>query len=134
MDAVQRERREAMDYGYLRTNGQIAVNNTGGYVDIEPVNPAFIPVPIYDPGVVFVRPGAGFFVGGAISFGGVSIGAAFAPWGWGFNRFDWGRHAVIVNSHPWERGWVNRGQYVHPYPNVRRYEPAHRVERHEIRH
>jgi hypothetical protein len=134
MDSIQRQRHEAMDYGYLRSNNQIAVNNTGGYVEILPVNPGFIPVPVYDPGVVFVRPRAGFFVGGAITFGGVSIGAAFAPWGWGYSRFDWAHHGFIVNNRPWDRRWDNRAVYAHPYgAGVRRWEPGRRVERHEIR-
>lgn len=135
MDTVQRLRHEAMDYGYLRSNGQVAVNNTGGYVEILPSSPSFLPVPVYDPGVVFVRPRPGFVVGGAISFGGVAIGTSFAPWGWGYNRFDWGHHGVILANHPWDRRWENRREYVHPYgQGVRRWEPEHRVERHEIHH
>ena len=132
MDAVQRRRQEAMNFGYLRTTGQITVTNSGGYIEILPANPAFIPVPVYDPGIVFIRPRAGFFVGGAITFGGVSIGAAFAPWGWGHNYFDWGAHRVIIDNHPWERRWDNRAAYVHPYANIHRYAPGRRVERHDI--
>ena len=68
MDAVQRERRKAYDYGYLRTNPQVIVGG-GPYITIAPVNPAFIVVPYYSPAVVFVAPRAGFVVGGAIRFG-----------------------------------------------------------------
>ena len=133
MDAVQRERRGARDFGYLRSNGQIIVGG-GPYITIMPVNPAFIVVPYYDPAIVFFRPRPGFFVGGAIRFGyGVTIGGFFRPWGWGFNRFDWDRHEVIINNAPWRRGWVDRDRYAHPYPEVRRYPPAERVpERHEL--
>ena len=132
MNAVQDRRQLAMQYGYLRSNGQVAVANSGGYITLMPVNPAFIPVPVYNPGVVFLAPRPGFFVGGAITFGGVSIGAAFAPWGWGHNYFDWGAHRVIINNHPWARTWVNRGAYVHPYEHVQRYAPGRpRVERHD---
>ena len=135
MDAVQRERRKARDFGYLRSNGQIIVGG-GPYITIMPVNPAFIAVPYYDPGIVFFAPRRGFMVGGAIRFGfGVTIGGFFRPWGWGpgFGRFDWGGHAVIVNNAPWRRTWVNRGAYVHPYAGVRRFAPAQRVpERHEL--
>ena len=74
MDAVQRERHRAYQYGYLRTNQQIVVSN-GPYIDIEPVNPEFIVVPYYNPVVVYAPPRPGFFVGGAIGFGfGVAIG------------------------------------------------------------
>jgi hypothetical protein len=108
MEAVQRMRRQARDYGYLRTNPQVIVSG-GPYIEILPVNPAFICVPYYDPGVVFFRPRPGFFVGGAIRFNfGITVGPAFRPWGWGVNRFAWNSHTVIVNDRPWNRGWANR--------------------------
>ena len=79
MDAVQRERKKARDYGYLRTNAQVVVGG-GPYITILPVNPAFICVPVYDPLVVFYPPRPGFFVGGAIGFGfGITLGFAFDP-------------------------------------------------------
>jgi hypothetical protein len=131
MDAVQRERHRAYDYGYLRTNPQIVVT-PGPYIVIAPVNPGLIYVPVYDPLVVYAPPRPGFFVGGAIRFGwGFSIGAAFRPWGWGYNRFDWGRHVVVINNSPWNRTFVNRNAYVHPY-TVQRYAPERRFEGHEL--
>jgi hypothetical protein len=131
MDAVQRMRHQAQEYGYLRTNGQVTVSS-GPYIEILPVNPAFIYVPYYDPLVVFARPRPGFYVGGAIRFGfSVSIGPAFRPWGWYGNRFAWNTHTVIINNNPWNRTWVNRGAYSHPY-QVRRYEPPRRVESHPL--
>lgn len=130
MDAVQRERHEAYQYGYLRSNPQVVVT-PGPYIAIAPVNPAFVVVPYYNPAVVFVAPRPGFFVGGAIRFGfGVSVGVAFRPWGWGvvgYNRVDWGAHVMFVNNARWGRTWANRAVYVHPYPAVHRYAPAHRV-------
>jgi hypothetical protein len=133
MDAVQRERRKARDYGYLRSNGQIIVGN-GPYITIAAANPAFVVVPYYDPGVVFFAPRPGIVVGGAIRFGfGVSLGGFFRPWGWGYNRFDWGGHAVFINNAPWRRNWDNRREYVHPYAGVHRWGPAERVpEHHEL--
>ena len=105
MDAVQRERHKAYDYGYLRTGPQVLVT-PGPYIAIAPVNPAFYFVPAYDPLIVFGPPRPGFFVGGAIRFGGgITIGAAFAPWGWGHASFGWGTHTVIINNHPWARTW-----------------------------
>lgn len=133
MDAVQRERRKARDYGYLQSNSQIIVGG-GPYITIMPVNPAFVVVPYYNPAVVFFAPRPGFFVGGAIRFGfGVTIGGFFRPWGWGYSRFDWGGHAVFINNAPWRRTWFNRGTYIHPYPGVRRFTPAQRApEAHEL--
>jgi hypothetical protein len=62
---------------------------------------------------------------------GLTMGAAFRPWGWGANRFVWNTHTVIVNNVPWTRTWANRGTYVHPY-SMQRYAPERRVERHEF--
>ncbi len=132
MDAVQRMRQKARDFGYLRSNGQIVVSG-GPYVEIEPVDPAYIVVPTYDPYIVYAAPRPGFFVGGAIGFGfGVRIGTWFRPWGWGGSRFGWRDHVVIVNNRPWGRTWVNRGAYVHPYAEVHRYNAPARAEHHEL--
>jgi hypothetical protein len=132
MDAVQRMRQKAKDFGYLHTNGQIVVSG-GPYVEIEPIDPAFIVVPTYDPFIVFVAPRPGFFVGGAIGFGfGVRIGTFYRPWGWGGSHIGWGEHAVFINNVRWNRTWVNRRVYVHPYPGVRRYATPARVEHHEL--
>jgi hypothetical protein len=132
MDAVQRERRKARDYGYLRSNAQIVVGG-GPYITIMPVDPGYVVVPYYDPAVVYFAPRPGFFVGGGIRFGfGVSLGLFFRPWGWGpgFGRFDWGGHAVFVNNARWGRTWFNRGAYVHPYEGVHRFAPGERVPEH----
>jgi hypothetical protein len=133
MDAVQRERRRARDYGYLRSNGQIIVGG-GPYITIMPVNPGYVVVPYYDPRVVFFAPRPGFYVGSGIRFGyGISIGGFFRPWGWGYNRFDWDRRAVFINNERWGRNWDNRQEYSHGYEGVHRYGPGDRVqERHEL--
>jgi hypothetical protein len=133
MDAVQRERAKAREYGYLRTNGQVVASG-GPYITIMPANPNFIVLPAYDPGVVFFPPRPGFVVGGAIHFGfGITIGTFFRPWGWGYNSFDWGRHVVVINNAPWRRTWAGRAAYVHPYAApVRRFEGPRPVERHEL--
>lgn len=126
MDSVQRLRHYAYDYGYLRGNDRIVVR-PGPYIEIAPVNPEMLYVPVYDPGIVFFRPRPGFRVGAAISFGPfVSLGVAFRPWGWGNNRFDWGGRRVIINDHEWGRTVINRNTYVHPYEGPRRYRPEER--------
>ena len=132
-DAVQRMRQKAKDFGYLRTNGQVVVSG-GPYITINPVDPALLYVPYYDPLVVYVAPRPGFFVGGAIRFGfSVRLGVGFAPWGWGATRFDWGAHRVFIADRPWGRTWVNRATYVHPYAaNFHRYAPSNRVETHTL--
>lgn len=137
MDAVQRQRQLAMNYGYLRTNGQIRVYAPApGDIEILPVDPAFVYVPYYNPYVVFARPRPGFVITSAIGFGpAIGIGV-FAPWGWGTVSFGWRAHTIIVANRPWERTWVNRQVYVHPYANLPRREvvaPAPRMEHHELR-
>jgi len=94
MDAIQNLRREAQQYGYLQSGPQMQVENDGGYIDIMPVGGSMY-VPVYDPGVVFARPRAGFYAGGAIRFTG-----GFR-WVSGANRFDWRRHEVFVNRRVW---------------------------------
>lgn len=121
MDSVQRMRAQAMRYGYLRSTPQVMV--TGGpYIMINPIDPGFMVVPYYDPAIVFFPPRPGFFVGGAINFGfGINIGVFFRPWGWGVSRWDWGGHRLFIGAAPWGRTWFNRGSYVHPFPEVRRF-------------
>jgi len=133
MDAVQRMRQKAKDYGYLRSNSQIVVSG-GPYITIDPVDPAFLYVPAYDPFIVFGPPRPGFFVGGAIGWGfGIGLGIGFRPWGWGYTRFDWGGHGVIIAGAPWGRTWYNRGVYAHSYgPGVRRWDPGRRAEGHAL--
>jgi hypothetical protein len=128
MDAVQRMRQRASSYGYLSTNQRVIVRG-GPYIEILPADPAFVVVPYYNPAVVFVAPRRGFVVTTAVHYGyGVTIGTAFAPWGWGSTRFVWGNHALFVNNAPWGRTWANRTVYVHPYAVPRRVVVAPRVE------
>jgi hypothetical protein len=139
MDAVQRMRREAEEYGYLRSNEQVRVVDASGSVEIVPYDPAVIYVPVYDPYIVYAPPRPGFYIGTAIRFPrGFTIGV-FGRFGWG-GSFNWRQHTVIVNRAAWDRNWSNRGGYVdfrsgHAYrppapparpapPVVRRPEPA----------
>jgi hypothetical protein len=127
MFAVQRMRQRARDYGYLRTGPQIIVGG-GPYITIMPARVDYVVVPTYDPVVVYERPRVGFFIGGAIGFRfGVALGASYRPWGWGYNRIAWDRRVVFINNAPWQRTWVNRHEYHHPY-TVRFY-PEHHFER-----
>jgi hypothetical protein len=131
MDAVQRMRKQARKYGYLQPTPYNTVVETGGYVEILPVNPAYIYVPVYDPLIVYGPPAPGFFMGGAIRFGpAIVIGAAFHPFGWAHPYFVWGSHMVFFDETPWVRGWGNVGFYVHPYAHPWMRGPGPRVERH----
>jgi hypothetical protein len=127
MFAVQRMRQRARDYGYLRTGPQIIVGG-GPYITIMPARVDYVVVPTYDPVVVYERPRVGFFIGSAIGFRfGVVLGASYRPWGWGYNRIAWDRRVVFINNAPWQRTWVNRHEYHHPY--TVRYYPEHHYDR-----
>jgi Protein of unknown function (DUF3300) len=120
MDAVQRMRHDALNFGYLRSGAEVTVS-AGPYIEIVPVEAAYIPVPVYDPLVVFAAPRPGIVVRTALSYRfGVRLGVGFVPWGWGASGFNWPQRVVVINRIPWDRTWVNRETYVHPYV-VRRY-------------
>lgn len=81
MDAVQRLRQQAYEYGYLRSNPNQRVITDQNSIEIMPVAPDAYYVPYYNPVVVYSRPRPGFYVGSAIRFGsGITIGTAVAPW------------------------------------------------------
>ncbi len=133
MDAVQHERQQAYNYGYLRPSPYDNVVNDGGYIEVLPVNPAYIYVPTYNPAIVFGPPAPGFFIGGAIRFGpAIVIGAGFAPFGWAHPYFGWRTHTIFFDARPWGRTWVNRRVYVHPYAHPYVHRPGPRVEHHEF--
>jgi hypothetical protein len=133
MDAVQRMRQRAYQYGYLRSNPYITVQVVAPYdIEILPAAPGYIYIPYYNPAVVFVPPRPGFYVSGVIRFGpAIVVGGAFAPWGWGNVVVGWRTHDIIIEGHPWVRTWQNRRVYVSPYVHAPHY-VGPRVERHEI--
>lgn len=136
MDEIQDQRQRAYSFGYLRPTPQYRVVSPGpGDIQILPVDPNIVYVPYYDPYVVFYRPRPGFFIGGAISFGPRIFIGSFMPWGWGGISFGWRAHSIIVNNRPWDRTWVNRDRYVHPYaaPARPRGPEPPRNEHHELR-
>lgn len=133
MNAVQQLRQEAYNYGYLQNNSYQRIVYAPGAIEIMPVAPGFYYVPYYNPGVVFVRPRPGFAITAAIRFGpGITIGAAFAPWGWGAVGFGWSAHTILIDNHPWGRTWVNRGAYVHPYAHPYARPTGPPVEHHDV--
>jgi hypothetical protein len=131
MDAVQRLRRQARDYGYLATNSNLDVVDDGGYIQIQPYNPYLYYVPIYSPVVVFAPPRPGFYIAGAIRFGPViAIGPSFGRFGWFGAGFGWSSHAILIDHRPWTRTYINRGAYVHPYAHPYVAPAAPRAEHH----
>jgi hypothetical protein len=136
MDAVQRLRQQANQYGYLRdpqfTQYERVQIAGPGDIQILPMSGDYY-VPYYNPVVVFARPRVGF-VGAAFRFGGgISLGVSFAPWGWGSGvGFGWREHNILIDNRPWVRSWSNRASYVHPYATPYRRVEGPRVEHHEV--
>lgn len=109
MDAIQRLRTEAEAAGNLVSTPQQQVVDDDGYISIDPVEPAVIYVPSYDPLAVYMENPYPSY--GLITFGiGLSIGA------WLNSDCDWrGRR---VYHHGWRSGgWTGR---AHPYIRDRR--------------
>jgi hypothetical protein len=103
MGAVQGMRQKAQSAGNLRSNQQLAVNDSGGDIEIAPANPQVVYVPVYDPWTVWGTPFApfpgyyyypppGIFFGGlGIGFGigiGIGLWGGFG-WGWGHWGMGW---------------------------------------------
>lgn len=133
MDAVQRMRREAHKYGYLHSTPYDRVVDSSGDIEILPINPAWIYVPVYDPAIVFFPPPPGIFVADVIHFGpAIVVSPIFFAWGWMHPYFEWHTHTIFFDYVPWSRTWINRGYYIHPFvhPWLR---PGPRIERHELR-
>lgn len=122
MDAVQRLRSESQRYGYLKSNDQMRVSESGP-IEIIPANPEYIVVPYYDPLIVFAPPPPRFMIGSAIYFGyGVRLGLWFEPWGFGPGGFYWSTHRVAYGYPGWGRPW-RYGGYPYGYAYGRSYRP-----------
>jgi hypothetical protein len=136
MDAVQRMRQQAYDYGYLRdpqfTQYQRVQVLGPGNIEILPVYAGSYYVPYYNPVVVYSRPRPGFVMSGVFRFGPrITIGASFTPFGWGGVGFGWHEHNILIDHRPWARTWSNRRAYVHPYATPYHRGPGPGVEHHE---
>ncbi|HEX4021046.1 MAG TPA: DUF3300 domain-containing protein [Acidobacteriaceae bacterium] len=131
MDAVQRMRQQAYNYGYLQPSAYDNVVNTDGYIEVLPVNPAYLYVPIYSPGIVFFAPRPGFAIGFGIRFApSIFIGPAFFSFGWAHPGFAWRTHGIVIGGAPWGRTWSNRAYYRHSYANAYHPRPGPRIENH----
>jgi hypothetical protein len=117
MNAVQQLRAQAQQAGRLASTPQqqVMASNDGGQpvIEIEPVNPGVIYVPVYNPAWIWgpalyypypgwyypPRPVGGFFLGfGAGISMGFYFGGGWGGWGgWGWHP-GWGNRTIIVNN------------------------------------
>ena len=91
MDSVQRLRSQAYSFGNDSTNQYQQVIVQPGAISIWPMT-SVIYLPVYDPGVIFGRPGRVVFLGPRLIIG-----------AWLTNDFDWPHHYIYYH------GWGNRG-------------------------
>jgi len=144
MDSVQRLRQRAKAEGKLSSTIERTEAGEGDAIEIEPLNPDTVYVPIYDPSEVygvwpypasppcyfpgFLR-GASFYERG---FGWVGVSVVVPLWGW--HHWDWARHrididrdrfAVLNRRQPptgalaWEHDPSHRGGIPYRDPGVR---------------
>jgi len=113
MDAVQVLRRRAQAAGHLSSTSQQSVTTQGQTIAIQPVNPAVVYVPAYDPWLVYgpplltypgwvAVPGI-YYAGPGLYWGlGFDVGL-FAGFGWGWHHwgFDWHHRALVHDRAPW---------------------------------
>ena len=139
MNAVQAMRLRAQEAGALRSDSHYRVAYNDGLVVIEPVNPAFVYVPYYNPWTVWgapISPWGGYYWAGpprgvvlagfGLGFGvGISLGL-FAHYGWGYHNWapNWHGGVVVYNHTTYisrsttvinrgNFGGYNRGVYEH---------------------
>jgi hypothetical protein len=122
--AVQRLRHEARKVGNLQSSQQQEVLEDGDYIAINPYQPQYLYVPVYDPAIIYFRrpywgPGITFGVGYPIG-GWLNLGFHWGFWGGGFggvyytgwNPGGWGRGC-------WNCGWIGRSRgFVNFHNNV----------------
>jgi hypothetical protein len=125
MDTVQMLRSRAQAAGHLQSTPQQTVIDQGGIIDIEPTQPGYVYVPVYDPTVTYgswseayVPPywyppaiyGYPHLVPGIAAgiFFGTACRIDYNHWGWA--RPNWRGHDIDVNvSHNY---FANRPQYA----------------------
>src|ERR1700674_852054 len=126
MDTVQSLRSRAQAVGNLQSTPQQTVMNQGGFIDIEPAQPQYVYVPVYDPRVIYgpwsdpvYQPNywypppiygypdlsAGIATG---IFFGTACGISYNHWGWAHP--NWRGHDIDINVH--NNYFANRPQYV----------------------
>jgi len=126
MDTVQALRSRAQAAGNLQNTPQQTVMDQGGYIDIEPAQPEYVYVPVYDPRVIYGPWSDPFYqldywyppsiYGYPDLSAGIAVGIFFGRarrishnhWGWA--HANWGRHDIDVDVH--NNNFANRPQYI----------------------
>jgi hypothetical protein len=146
MAAVQAMRQRAYEAGTLRSSPQLSVGYEPGYTVIQPVNPAVVYVPVYNPWVVYgapvpvypayyyapVVPVGGVAVVATIGFSAGIVVGAFGSYGWGYAHWspNWFSHTVVYNN----ATYVSRSVTVVNHGNYGYYDhsPSARAYNHQV--
>ena len=126
MDTVQALRSRAQAAGNLQNTPQQTVMDQGGYIDIEPAQPEYVYVPVYDPRVIYgpwsdpvYQPDYWYppsIYGYPDLSAGIAIGIFFGRsrrishnhWGWA--HANWRGHDIDVDVR--NNNFANRPQYI----------------------
>lgn len=117
LDAIQRMRQVAYNYGHLQTDDQVVVTK-GDRIIIEPTRTEYVYVPVYSPRVVYYVYADRYHP--AVRYHHHAwLGTWYGEWGWGSCWFDWHAHYIYVRDYRW---YPHRPIPHHP----RRYNPPPR--------
>jgi Protein of unknown function (DUF3300) len=126
MDTVQALRSRAQAAGNLQNTPQQTVMDQGGYIDIEPAQPEYVYVPVYDPRVIYgpwsdpvYEPDYWYppaIYGYPDLSAGIAVGIFFGRarrishnhWGWA--HANWRGHDIDVDVR--NNNFANRPQYI----------------------
>src|ERR1022692_85174 len=141
MDTVQTLRSRAQGAGNLQSTPQQTVMDQGGFIDIEPAQPQYVYVPVYDPRVIYGPwsdpvyqpddwypppiygyPDLSAGIAAGIFFG-TAWGVSYNHWGWAHP--NWRGHDIDINVH--NNYFANRPQYVNRWRDGQwAHSPEHR--------
>lgn len=121
LDAIQRMRQTAYNYGHLKSDDQIVVTKEEKII-IEPTRTEYVYVPVYNPHVVYYVYADRYHP--AVRYHHHAwLGTWYGEWGWGTCWFDWHAHFIYVRDYRW---YPHRQIPHHP----RRYNPPPRKPHH----
>ncbi|HWZ72461.1 MAG TPA: DUF3300 domain-containing protein [Casimicrobiaceae bacterium] len=141
MDTVQALRSRAQAAGNLQSTPQQTVMDQGGFIDIEPAQPEYVYVPVYDPRVIYgpwpdpvYQPDYWYpppIYGYPDLSAGIAVGLFFGAacrishnhWGWA--HANWRRHDIDVDIR--NNNFANRPQYINRWRDGQwAHSPEHR--------
>jgi len=105
MESIQRLRMTAANFGNLQSTPQQQVITDDGFIEIVPVDPQVIYVPVYQPSQVYSE------IAGSSPF--ILFGSGWPVGAWLNCDFDWGNHNIIIwgRGHPRPAGWWHEGSH-----------------------